>query len=209
MEHTRPRGARPAPEPRRRTGGRSARVVDAVLRSTLEALAGGGYAALSFDDVAARARVSRTTVYRRWPTKGELVRAALLRMAEDLPQAPDTGAIRSDLLALARLKLSGPNSARDRALFRAFVAEAADPEIVTLARVVRARIQEPLVAAVERAIARGELPRGTDPRLVFEPIFAPLHLHQAIFEDAVEPGYVERLVDVVLAGARSGAAVRP
>jgi AcrR family transcriptional regulator len=183
-------------------------VVRAVLDATLDALADVGYAALSFDDVAARADVSRTTVYRRWPTKGELVRAALLRMAEELPQAPDTGALRSDLLALARAKLSGPTSARDRALFRAFVAEALDPEIVAFVRVVRARFQEPLVAAVERAVARGELPRGTDPQLVYEPIFGPLHLHHAIFEDAVAPGYVERLVDVVLAGARSGAAVR-
>jgi AcrR family transcriptional regulator len=207
VDRSRPH-ARPPPEPRRRTGGRSARVVRDVLDATLDRLAHGGYAALSFDDVAAGAGVSRTTVYRRWPTKAELVRAALLRMAEALPPAPDTGALRSDLLALARQKLSGPTSARDRALFRAFVAEAADPEIVALARVVRARMQEPIVAAIERAVARGELPRGTDPRLVFEPILAPLHLHDAIFEDAVEPAYVEQLVDLVLAGARTGAAVR-
>jgi AcrR family transcriptional regulator len=148
-------------------------------------------------------------VYRRWPTKGDLVRAALLRVAEEETQAPDTGSLRGDLVEMLRRRLAADLVERDASLTRVLMAEVADPEVAALARMVRARFQEPLVVAVERAIARGELPRGTDPRLVFEPVTATFHLKVVVFRDVLEPGFVERVVDVVLAGARAGAAVRP
>jgi AcrR family transcriptional regulator len=195
-----------APEPRRRSGGRSARVVRDVLEATVDLLARAGYAALTYEDVAAKAGVSRTTVYRRWPAKPDLVRAALLRLAEENPVAPDTGTLREDLLAAARLRLAAHRPERDAGLVRALMAEVDDAEILALARVVRDRIVQPLVAAVDRAIARGELPRGTDPLAVIDPIFATLHLRFAVFRERIEPEYLERLVDVVVAGARTGAA---
>jgi AcrR family transcriptional regulator len=185
-------------------------VVHDVLAATIDELAHRGYGALSFDAIAARAGVSRTTVYRRWPTKNDLVRAALLRIAEqETQQAPDTGSLRGDLVEMARRRLAASLAERDAGLTRVLMAEVADPAVAALARMVRARFQEPLVVAVERAIARGELPRGTDPRLVFEPVMATFHLKAIVFRDELEPGFVERVVDVVLAGARAGAAVRP
>jgi AcrR family transcriptional regulator len=209
MERSRPPAARTPAEPRRRTGGRSARVVHDVLAAAVDELARSGYAALSFDAVAARAGVSRTTVYRRWPTKPDLVRAALLRLAEEhTGQPPDTGALREDLLELVRRRLAANVADRDAGLTRVLMAEVSDPEVAALARVVRTRFQAPIVLAVERAIARGELPRGTDPLLVLEPITATMHLKVAVFRDVLEPGFVEALVDLVIAGARSGAAVR-
>jgi AcrR family transcriptional regulator len=183
--------------------------VEDVLSATVDELAHRGYAALSFDTIAARAGVSRTTVYRRWPTKADLVRAALLRMAEEhAAQPPDTGSLRDDLLEIIRRRLSAHVAERDAGLTRVLMAEVADPDVEALARVVRARVQEPIVLAVERAVARGELPRGTDPRLVMDPVMATVHLRVVVFRDELEPGFLERLVDVVLAGARSGAAVR-
>jgi AcrR family transcriptional regulator len=210
MAHLHPvsRSSATLAEPRRRTGGRSARVVREVLDATIDALAEVGYGALSFEEVAARAGVSRTTVYRRWPRKPDLVRAALLRMAEEHPAAPDTGALRSDLLAGVRLRLTGATQERDRGLLRVLMAEFGDPELVSLARVVRDRFLQPFTAAVARAVARGELPAGQDPMLILDPILGPVHLNHAVFGDAVEDAYLERLVDLVLAGARAVAARR-
>ena len=62
---------------RARVGGRSARVVATVLRTTLEVLGQQGYAGLRIEDVAARAGVNKTTIYRRWPTKEDLIAAAI------------------------------------------------------------------------------------------------------------------------------------
>lgn len=193
--------------PLRRTGGRSARVVRDVLDATVDALAHSGYAALSFEDVAARAGVSRTTLYRRWPTKPDLVRAALLRFAEERPRIADTGSLRGDLLAALRTCLDPEQAARDAGLLRALMADYDDPELVALSRLVRDRARQPGVAAVERAIARGELPPGTDPLVVLEPATFTLVLRGAIFGEPLDPAFAERLVDVIIAGARTGAAV--
>jgi len=197
-------------ERRRRTGGRSARVVNDVLEATLDVLARNGYAALSFEEVAAKAGVSRTTVYRRWPSKHDLVRTALLRLAEMRSAARDTGTLRGDLLEFIRVKIIDDRRERERqaGLLRALMAEFGDQELLALARLVRDRMQQPIVAAVERAIARGELPPGTDPLLVIDPVFATLHFRLAVFGHEPDLGLAEQLVDVVLAGARAGAAVR-
>src|SRR4051812_8420984 len=93
-------------ERRQRLGGRSARVIHDVLDATLEELARSGYVALTIESVAARAGVNRTTIYRRWPTKYALVHAAMLASQDGLQEAPDTGAIRSDLMTLARQRLA-------------------------------------------------------------------------------------------------------
>ena len=199
--------SRPA-TPRRRIGGRSARVVHDVLEATVDALATAGYSALSFEHVAARAGVSRTTIYRRWPTKQDLVRAALLRFADACPKISDTGSLRGDLQANLRAILDPEHAARQAGLLRALMADFDDPELVALSRLVRERMRQPAVAAVERAIARGELPPGTDPDVVIEPTAFTVVMRQAIFGDVVDADYGERLLDVILAGARTGAAVR-
>jgi AcrR family transcriptional regulator len=185
--------------------------VNDVLEATVDVLAHGGYGKLSFEEVAERAGVSRTTVYRRWATKQDLVRAAMLRLCEARTQAAtDTGTLRGDLLELIRVKIVDDEQERERTvgITRALMAEFDDPELLALARVVRDRFNQPLLAAVERAIARGELPPGTDPLLVVEPIFAPIHFRFAVFGELTELAEAERYVDLVLAGVKAGAAVR-
>lgn len=204
--------ARPSPagEPRRRTGGRSARVVNDVLDATLDVLARAGYAAMTFDAVAERAGVSKTTVYRRWPTKPDLVRAALLRLVDVMPRARDTGTLRGDLVEIARVRVIDDTRERERAigLMRANIGALDDAELQALARLVSDRANLPIVAALDRGIARGELPPGTDPALVIEPIYATLHFHLFVMNEEPDLRYVEQLVDLVLAGARTGAAIR-
>ncbi|MGH3588436.1 MAG: TetR/AcrR family transcriptional regulator C-terminal ligand-binding domain-containing protein, partial [Pseudonocardia sp.] len=75
---------------------REAELLDAVL----DVLRETGYERLTVDAVAARARASKRTVYRRWPSKAELVVAAFANAVLDAPEPPDTGSLREDLLAL-------------------------------------------------------------------------------------------------------------
>ncbi|HEX6244732.1 MAG TPA: helix-turn-helix domain-containing protein, partial [Polyangiales bacterium] len=98
------RSERPSLGPSRRTEGvriqgRSARVVEAVLQATAEELGRVGFLALRIDDVAERSGVNKTTIYRRWATKEELVAAMLERMTLS-HEVPDTGSLRGDLNAL-------------------------------------------------------------------------------------------------------------
>ena len=73
-----------------------------ILEATLEALVEHGYDKLSFDAVAAAARASKATLYRRWPTKVDLVVDAIQLMSGvEADRHPDTGSLRGDLIAQA------------------------------------------------------------------------------------------------------------
>ena len=71
-----------------------------LLAVTLELLQEHGYDRLTLDAVATRARASKATLYRRWPTKGELVLAAFVEGTRQVAVDPDTGSLRGDLLRL-------------------------------------------------------------------------------------------------------------
>jgi AcrR family transcriptional regulator len=69
-----------------------------LLAVTLRLLQEHGYDGLTLDAVAASARASKATVYRRWPTKAELVLAAFIEGLRQVAVAPETGSLRDDLL---------------------------------------------------------------------------------------------------------------
>ena len=74
-----------------------------LLAVTLELLQEHGYDRLTLDAVATTAHASKATLYRRWPTKAELVMAAFVESTRQVAVDPDTGTLRGDLLRLAEL----------------------------------------------------------------------------------------------------------
>ena len=74
-----------------------------LLAATLQLLQQHGYDRLTLDAVAATARASKATVYRRWPSKAELVLAAFIEGIRQVAVAPETGTLRGDLLRLGKL----------------------------------------------------------------------------------------------------------
>src|SRR5580692_5678195 len=85
-----------------RPGGRTARTAAAVLAAAIEELSTRDYADISVESVAARAGVHKTTLYRRWGSKAEIIRQALISAASSHIQVPDTGSAGTDLQMLAR-----------------------------------------------------------------------------------------------------------
>jgi len=71
-----------------------------ILAITLQLLRQHGYDRLSVDAVAAQAKASKATVYRRWPSKADLVLAAFIEGTREAFSPPETGSLRGDLLAL-------------------------------------------------------------------------------------------------------------
>lgn len=107
-----------------RPGGRTARVREAVLRAAGDALVEHGFDGLDLADVARRAEVGKTTVYRRWSAPAGLVADLLSDMAEQsLPRA-DTGSLAGDLRANARLVVRTLTDPRQGPLFVAVIAAA-------------------------------------------------------------------------------------
>lgn len=88
-----------------RPGGRTARVRESVLRAAGDALAEQGFDRLDLADVARRAEVGKTTVYRRWSTTTGLIADLLDDMAEQSSPRTRTGSLAEDLRANARLVL--------------------------------------------------------------------------------------------------------
>src|SRR5690348_5268430 len=75
----------------------------AILAAVIDLLGEQGYDAMTMDAIAARAHASKTTIYKRWPGKPELVRAAVDSfVAGRVPAGADTGSLRGDLLAVMR-----------------------------------------------------------------------------------------------------------
>jgi len=187
----------PPPESRARAGGRSARVVAEVLRATAEELGRVGYVALRVEDVAQHAGVNKTTIYRRWPTKADLVSAVLRESGTGGEEAPDTGSVREDLLALLRRFAKNGR----RPLVRVMMAELAHPEVQALANGLRHKFEADWVKAVARGMARGELPPTTSPLLVTEVITATVVGRVMRGEGPPDAQFCETVVDLVLAGA--------
>jgi AcrR family transcriptional regulator len=185
----------------RRGRPRSAAADAAILDATAQLLAEAGYQHLTMEAVAVRAGVAKTTVYRRWAAKPDLVLATMAHLTTDLVQA-DTGSLRSDLLGLLRGQLvrltSEPYAATVRALQ---LAVAEKPELAQRAAdgFLADRRRE-VDVIVDRALARGELQPGVDRELVFDLCVGALFMRVLIMRLPVTADLPEKLVDAVLLG---------
>jgi AcrR family transcriptional regulator len=181
---------------RTRPGGRSALVRIAVLAATFEVLAERGYERTELPEIARRAGVHPTTVYRRWGTKSRLIGEALLERSRPLSPTPDTGALRTDL---ERLLLDGATLVRTpavRALFEVLISDSADssPELKAARdRFWDAHLEEAR-GIVERAVARSELPAGTDPVDLIDLVIGPALLRLMLMGQELGPEDVSRIV---------------
>ena len=202
---TKPRG-KPLKVARPRTGGRSARVVAQVLSATLEVFAEQGYAGLSVEAVALRAGVNKTTVYRRWPAKADLLGAALFALRDEDPEPPNTGSLREDLVQVLRHWAAQMDTPRRRAITQSLLLSNTDPDMQALVR--RMRHERPAIPALifERALKRRELPRGSDTGLIAAALLGPLHSRTYWKREHVDEAFIRALVNLVVTGALAGAA---
>ncbi len=176
-------------------------VVRGVLEATLEELAAVGYGALRIEDVAARAGVNKTTIYRRWPTKKELVGAALQSVTVEQHIQPNTGSLRGDLLELGRHMAAIMSSAEGQALRRILIAEERNQEFKVVARMLRESLDALPLPVIEAARARGEFAPNVNVMLLIHVLAGALQ-HRLFMEDLdIDDGFLNQLVDLLLVGA--------
>jgi AcrR family transcriptional regulator len=173
-----------------------------VLTAAFDELAENGANAATVAGVARRSGVHETTIYRRWVTKEKLfVEAMLSRSAEEIP-TPDTGSIRGDLIAVVRAVIAYVTSPVGLAALH--VASLTVDDQLDARRAFWAGRLDALRPVVERGIARGELRPDTDAGLLLETLIAPLHGRLLLTGETVDEQLGERIVDLVLDGARHG-----
>jgi AcrR family transcriptional regulator len=162
--------------------------------------------ALSLESVARRAGVHKTTLYRRWGTREDLVLEAMLERAGEHISVPDTGSLREDLLQLARTAAANAASPEVAAVARAVAAQA--PHDTRLAVANRRFWTERLAldsVIVERAIERGEVPSGTDGERVIEAVLGPIHLRLLLTGEPVDATFLQGIVGIVMDGVTAAA----
>ncbi|HKA89351.1 MAG TPA: TetR/AcrR family transcriptional regulator [Haliangiales bacterium] len=182
-----------------RPGGRSRRVVDEILRATAEELGTSGYAGLRIEEVAARSGVNKTTIYRRWPKKSDLVTATMLHLVAD-EAPPDTGSLREDFLEAFRRAFAWKATPLGAGLMRMLQAERADPEFEPVMKALRDDQWATRRKMVARAIERGELPADVDVDTVIETVFGTVfgRMHRG---EPMDLEFAAKVIDLVLAGA--------
>lgn len=195
-----PRAKLTASTPARGAGRpRSAASERAIIDATLKLLADEGYAALTTDRVAAKARVSKSTIYRRWPTKEHLVLAVFEVLP--LPVPPEGRGLEEELTALfsgyGRYMRTSPL----RGVLPRLAAEAvANPALSgALIRVNEMR-REPTRIVLQRAIARGEVPADIDVEVTVDVIQGAIAIRQLFLLDELKPAWVRKLVRLVVGG---------
>jgi AcrR family transcriptional regulator len=190
-------------------GGRSTRVVEDVLAAAVAELAESGYRAFRMDAVSAAAGVNKTTIYRRWPNKAELVAGAVVwmrRFVHDVP-LPNTGSLERDLIWAFQRRVRFKDRVEGKAWAR-LLAEKHDPEVISaIGSAVKERGEE-WNSMVTRAIKRGELPRATDPGLLLGMVGAIVDAWNAKASGHLEDELLEAAVRTVVVGARSGSLIK-
>jgi AcrR family transcriptional regulator len=177
-------------------------VIQGVLQATIEELAHAGYGALRVEDVAARAGVNKTTVYRRWPHKADLVQAALASFADGVAAAvaPATGSLRSDLLELGRGMAKAASTAQCQSMVRVLMAER-HPDLIAIERSLRKTFEAVPLSVMKAAVERGDLRPGLDPRVLMETFVGALHHRVFMRQEPADERFLTGVVDLVLQGA--------
>lgn len=188
---------------------RSAQAHKAIIDATLELLAEEGFQGLSIEAVAARAGVGKTTIYRRWSSKEELVIDAIRHVQIDVP-VMDTGNFRNDLAALLKTVYQGfmahPYPFLGKMVLEFIGEYQTHPQIFqdALTQLIFPRFQR-FFHMVEQAQAREEIRGDIDPELVLDLVAGSLYfrwiMRNLMPTSSTSPvDWIEQVIDAIMQG---------
>lgn len=174
----------------------------AILTATNELLEERGFVGLTIEEVAARAGVGKTTIYRRWPTKGTLVFDAFTHEFLARQPLPDTGTLRGDFLAALRSWIRTVNGTVTGRTLAGLIAEVQrDPELAEVWRehfLLPVRAQHKLM--VTRAVERGEVPPTVDADVTLDLLYGAAYHRLLQSHLPLSDRFAQSIVDTILTG---------
>jgi AcrR family transcriptional regulator len=179
-------------------------ITSAIRAAVVQELAAVGYGRMSIEAVARRANVAKTAIYRRWPSKLEMVLELVTDVVGPALPVPDTGSLRGDIELVLRIAAKALSHRLASQIIPDLLAEAArNPQIAdTLQSALTATQRSIGVDLIGRAIERGELPAGTDPEVAVDLIVGPLYWRLAIARTPLPADYLARLAEATEAGLK-------
>lgn len=160
-------------------------VLSAIYSSTLQILEEKGFAGLELTEVAQRANVNKTTIYRRWPTKSALLLDMLTFLAKQQVTGRDTGSLIGDLIALLEDIQVMLSSRTIRALLATSIDGSLDASASASRQAFFNERFERSGEIVRRAVTRGELPLNANSRLILEDACSVLYFRMLITGEEV------------------------
>jgi AcrR family transcriptional regulator len=190
-------------EVRRRPGGRSARVREAVIQAALEAMVERGAGNVTIGDIARRADVQASSIRRRWGTAESVMLDAMLTHIQEQFPLPDTGSARGDLVAFARLVAGFQALPIGVALTRTMAVSDDNTDLADSRMQFWLNRYHLAKVIVDRAIERGELPAGTSAQLVLEMLVSPLYFRALLLRQPIDELLIGQVVDTILRGLQT------
>lgn len=180
------------------------RVLDAALALSSQR----GFDGWSMEELAERAGVAKSTIFRRWGSKGKVLVAAFERLIFTTIEVPDAGSVRDDLVTLVRGQVEVYDTQQGRSVIRfaleALDAASGDDEVAAIVRRVAAQRRAMYERVVARGQARGELRPDVDPALAVDLVFGAMWgrlFGLGRFDDP--DAFAAAVVDVAVAGLRA------
>jgi AcrR family transcriptional regulator len=174
---------------------RSIECDQAIVDATLIEYARHGLDGLSVDAVAARAGVGKATIYRRYPSKVDLVVAVARSICNTSPK-PDLGSLRADITATLENLRQTLDDPVVGAVKRMLVVDSArDDELAATHRELVRERREATLSIFRRAIDRGELPPDLDLEFAADALHSPVFYRHLLMHERVTDEYIERVVD--------------
>lgn len=178
----------------------------AILEATRALLEERGLADLTIEDVAQRAGVGKTTIYRRWPSKGTLAFEAFAGEFLARQPLPDTGSLRGDFYAALMSWIRAVKGTSTGRTLVGLIAEVQrDPELAEIWKekfVMPVRTQHHVM--IERAVERGEVNEAIDTDIIVDLLFAPAYHRLLQTHLTLNARFARALVDAILTGVSSG-----
>ncbi|MFN8051513.1 MAG: TetR/AcrR family transcriptional regulator [Acidimicrobiales bacterium] len=177
--------------------------VDAdILKAGMDILTESGFERLSMEAVAHRAGVAKATIYRRFPSKVDLIVAMCQSFAPPLAPAPDTGSLRGDLMQMVESLGDTMCSTSDTGRLMPSMLSAAkeNSEVREAMQQFTATRRRRVHEVVQAAVERGELQRGIDPNLIGDLLVGSMMYRIVIRGGKVDRKFNASLVDALLDG---------
>jgi AcrR family transcriptional regulator len=167
---------------------------DAILAVTYTLLSEEGIGGVSIDEVSRRSGVSKTTIYRHWPSRSALLMDACSKIGTE-PVIPDTGTLEGDIIVLVTGLAQQLKSARWAAVLPSIIdAAEREPELAQLLAQLHAGQMVPYFAVAERAKKSGELAPGTNVSEFVASIVAPFYYRRWFTRQPLDEAFLKDVV---------------
>jgi AcrR family transcriptional regulator len=186
---------------------RSEEAREAALEATVDLVLDHGVAGVTFEDVAARSGVAKSTLYRHFGTKQAMVVAAAYSCFVEHP-TPDTGDLADDLRIIFEKGKKVEEERRLPDILPALLsASVNDPELHQLVKAIHDERRRPIRTVLQLAQLRGEIGRDIDLEIALSMLIGPFVMRRIIDREEITPEFREAVITTAVAGLRTTAAV--